>query len=198
MTNTQTKKLILASASPRRKELLKNLGYEFEIIPADIEETIDNSKIPEEIVKELSFQKAEHIAKKVSEPSVIIGSDTIVVINNKILGKPIDEKDAFNMLQELSGKVHQVISGIAIIDNKTNKTFIDCVSSDVYFRELSKEEIIKYIETKEPMDKAGAYAIQGIASIFIEKIEGCYNNIVGLPVFTVAKALKDFGMDVLN
>lgn len=198
MTITQTKKLILASASPRRKELLENLGYEFQIIPADIDETVNGSKSPEEIVKELALQKASHIANNIDYPAVIIGSDTIVVIDNTILGKPENTEDAYKMLKLLSGRSHQVISGIAIIDTSNNNKIVESASSDVYFRPISEKEITDYISTKEPMDKAGAYAIQGLASTFIEKINGCYNNIVGLPLFKVTRALKEFDLDILK
>ena len=198
MKEKQTKKLILASASPRRKELLENLGYVFQTIPADIDETISDTKSPEDIVKELALQKATYVANSVNYPAIIIGSDTIVVVDNTILGKPENNEDAYNMLKMLSGRAHQVISGIAIIDNKSNKNIVDSVSSDVYFRTLSIEEITSYVKTGEPMDKAGAYAIQGLASTFIEKINGCYNNIVGLPIFKVTQALKEFDLDILE
>lgn len=198
MNKKQAKKLILASASPRRKELLENLGYVFQIIPADIDETINGTKSPKEIVKELALQKATYVADSVNYPAIIIGSDTIVVVDNTILGKPENNEDACNMLKLLSGRSHQVISGIAIIDNKSNKNIVDSISSDVYFRTISKEEITSYVKTGEPMDKAGAYAIQGLASTFIEKINGCYNNIVGLPIFKVTQALKEFDLDILE
>ena len=198
MKEKQAKKLILACASPRRKELLENLGYVFQIIPADIDETINGTKSPEEIVKELALQKATYVADSVNYPAIIIGSDTIVVVDNTILGKPENNEDACNMLKMLSGRSHQVISGIAIIDNSNNKKIVDSISSDVYFRAISKEEITSYVKTGEPLDKAGAYAIQGLSSTFIEKINGCYNNIVGLPIFKVTQALKEFDLDILE
>ena len=198
MKTSQNKKLVLASASPRRKELLEKLGYIFQIIPADIEEIVDKTKKPEEIVKEIALQKASHIANNLKEPAIIIGSDTIVVIDDTILGKPENAEDASKMLQQLSGRSHQVISGIAIVDTYTNNTIIDSESSDVYFRDISQEEITNYIKTKEPMDKAGAYAIQGLASTFIEKINGCYNNIVGLPVYKITQIFKKLDLDILK
>ena len=191
------KKIILASASPRRKELLKLIGLTFEVIPSDVEENIENESFSPELIENLAAEKAADIAKKIIYPAIIIGSDTVVLIDNKVLGKPKDKKDAFNMLKMLSGNTHQVISAIAVIDTETGKVFKDSVVSDVTFKQLSDEEINAYIETGEPMDKAGAYAIQGFAGMFVKSINGCYSNIVGISVFKLAEMLKEFGVELL-
>jgi len=198
MTDKNPKTLILASASPRRKQLLKRLGLEFKIIPANIDETVDIELPPEEVVKILALKKAENVASKINYPAIVIGSDTTVVIDDVSLGKPKDENDAFYMLNLLSGKTHSVITGIAIIDKQAQKTFIDYVISQVMFKELCEEDITKYIKTGEPLDKAGSYAIQGLASTFITGINGCYSNIVGLPIYELSQALKRFGIDILE
>ncbi len=182
--------IILASASPRRKELLSLLDIPFKTMVSDADETIDTSLPFYFIAESLSLKKAAAVAKNVREHALIIGADTIVVTDNKILGKPKDEQDAFNMLKELSGKWHSVISGVTVLDNITAKSESFYVETKVKFSELSDEEINTYIKTKEPMDKAGAYGIQGKGSKFIEKIEGDYFNVVGLPVHALYKVLK--------
>lgn len=191
------KKLILASASPRRKDILANLKLKFEVIPSNIEENIEDQNFSRELIEKLALDKAMDIKQKINYPAVIIGSDTVVVINNKILGKPKDKKDAFNMLKLLSGKTHEVISAIAITDTENNKTITDSVVSKVTFKKLSDLKINNYIATEEPMDKAGAYAIQGLASIFITSICGCYTNIVGISAYKLAEMLEEFDIEIL-
>ena len=191
------KKIILASASPRRKELLKSMGLEFEVIPSEIEENIENESFSPKLIENLAAEKAADVAKRTNFTAIVIGSDTVVVINNKILGKPKDKKDAFIMLKMLSGNTHQVISAIAVIDTETRKILKDSVVSDVTFKQLSDEEINAYIETGEPMDKAGSYAIQGLAGMFVKSINGCYSNIVGISVFKLAEMLKELGVELL-
>ncbi|EKE04092.1 MAG: hypothetical protein ACD_20C00107G0002 [uncultured bacterium] len=190
------KKIILASASPRRKELLSNLGLKFEIIPSKVEEIIEGKTFSCELIEQLALDKVMDVKEKVDYPAVIIGSDTVVVVNHKILGKPKDKQDAFNMLRMLSGTTHEVISAIAITDTETGKTLTNSVTSNVTFKELSDSEINSYIATGEPMDKAGAYAIQGLASIFIKEISGCYTNIVGISTYKLVEMLKEFGIKV--
>lgn len=187
------KKIILASASPRRKELLENIGLDFLVIPSNIEEKL--RKI--EDVEKLALEKAMDVAQKVTFPAVIIGSDTVVTVGNKILGKPLDRRDAFCMLKQLSGKTHRVVSAIAVYDTETKKSFKTSVKSDVTFRKLDDEEIQNYVNTGEPMDKAGAYAIQGRASVFVKSINGCYFNIVGISVYKVTEILRKLGIRVL-
>jgi septum formation protein len=191
------KKIILASASPRRSELLKSMGFNFDIIPSDIDENIDDNLFSYEIIEKLAVEKAQNIAEQIDYSAIIIGSDTVVVIDNKVLGKPKDKADAENMLKNLSGRIHNVVTAIAIIDSETKKIVVESLTSKVKFRELSETEIKNYVNTNEPMDKAGAYGIQGKASIFVEYIEGCYNNIVGLSTYKLDLMLKEFKIEVL-
>ena len=185
-------KVVLASASERRQELLKRIVDKFDIIISDFNE--DEVKLKSDVsdyVKEIALGKANDVANKIKEPSVIIGVDTIVTINNKVLGKPKDKEDAFNMLSELSGKVHKVYSGIAIINTRTNEVLQDSVCTEVVFSTLSNDEIREYIESGEPLDKAGAYGIQGKGGVFVEKINGCYYNVVGLPLNKIKNMLNN-------
>ena len=180
-------KIILASNSPRRKELLKAHNIKFDVIPSDISEVLNPNFTPVENVMELARQKAEDVYKK-CQTAPILAADTVVVYGNEILGKPVNEEDAFRMLKLLSGKTHQVITGVAFIFDGTVETSHEI--SNVTFKEILDEDILEYIETKEPMDKAGSYAIQGIGSKFIESYDGEYDNIVGLPMKLVLKIIK--------
>lgn len=178
------KKIILASASPRRKELLEQIGLSFQIEPARGEEHI-TSVIPREVVEELSYQKAMEVAQlHKEEDTLILGADTIVVYDNQIMGKPADEEEAKAMLRQLSGKTHCVFTGVTAVlwenKEKTVRTFSE--KTEVTFYPMSEEEIMFYVKTREPMDKAGAYGIQGIGAKYIQAICGDYNNVVGLPV----------------
>ncbi len=183
-------KLILASASPRRKELLGKIGIEFEIIPAKGEEVVTKT-LPWEVVEELSFQKAKEIADMQSEDCIVIGSDTIVAKDKEIMGKPKDENDAFRMLSEIAGDVHQVYTGVSLIrTGKEPKVITFAEKTDVHLYPMSDKEIKDYIATKDPMDKAGAYGIQGDFAIHVKGIEGDYYNVVGLPIGKVYQELK--------
>lgn len=175
-----TNKIILASGSPRRKEILSNYGIEFEICISDIDEHSD-AILPDEFVIELSRQKGEAARNLIDYDGIIISADTIVY-NDGILGKPKDREDAHLMLKSLSGNVHQVYTGVTVIDTKNNIVFSFAEKTDVYFYELSETDILSYIDTKECDDKAGAYAIQGLGAAFVKKIDGDYNNVVGLPL----------------
>lgn len=190
------KKIILGSGSPRRKELLSQIGVPFEVRVSEKEE-IYTQTIPKEIVKELALMKAENVASEIpAKNTIVIGADTVVVYQDQILGKPKDEQDAFRMIQSLQGDVHQVYTGVAILDfdGDGEKTVIShAVETRVSVNPMSEEEIWKYVQSKEPMDKAGAYGIQGKFSAFIEKIEGDYFNVVGLPVSYVYQMLKQLG-----
>jgi len=190
------RKIILASASPRRKQLLKSLNIDFEVIPSQIEENIDEENFSFELIEKLALEKAQDVAVKIDVPAVVIGSDTVVVINEHILGKPKDKDEAFQMLKLLSGRAHKVISAIAIVDTITQKIITDHVVSEVTFKNLTDSEIYSYIETGEPMDKAGAYAIQGLGSKFISSISGCYNNIVGISLSKLVEMLKEFRINI--
>jgi len=190
------KQLILASTSPRRKEILSKTRLDFTTEASDYEEDMTLDLPPNELVQELSLGKAKDVATK-HENAIVIGADTIVVFNDKILGKPTSEQHAKEILQMLSGQENDVWTGFTIIDTKTNKTVSKAIRTRVFFRDLTEQEIDSYIATGEPMDKAGAYGIQDLASIFIEKIEGDYFNIMGFPLFAVVQTLKDFDIHVL-
>ncbi len=185
-------KFILASASERRKELLSRIVNDFEVRVSDFDEdSVQVNNDIETYVKSLSQGKAKSVALNYSENSIIIGADTIVVIDNKVLGKPKDKNDAFRMLKALSNNVHRVYSGVTVINNKTKVMKSECLYTEVYFSELSDEEIWKYIDTGECLDKAGAYGIQGFGGIFVKRINGCYYNVVGLPLNLLNKMIKE-------
>lgn len=183
------KRFIVASASPRRKELLSSAGYEFEIIVSDVDEKIEEQMSPSDVVMELAGRKAQAVSKE-NPDAVVLGCDTVVVLDNIILGKPKDESDAFKILQSLSGRTHCVYTGVCLTDGKRTESFSSCV--EVEFYELSPETIYSYIETAEPMDKAGAYGIQGLGSVLVRKINGDYFSVVGLPLAETARALGSF------
>ncbi|WFD11448.1 Maf family protein [Tepidibacter hydrothermalis] len=190
--------IVLASASPRRKELLSNLNFDFEIMKSNIEEFVNDKDRPESVAMSLSFQKAIDIANKTSENNIVIGADTIVVLDEKILGKPEDEQDAFNTLAQLSGKYHKVITGVCVLRLSDNKKIVDYEVTKVKMREFSEDEIKRYIKTGEPMDKAGSYAIQGYGSLLVEKINGDYFNVVGLPVSKLGQILyRHFDVNII-
>lgn len=187
--------LILASGSPRRKQLLEMLGLAFEVRPAKGEEFLPDGIGPEEAVKRLSFQKASGAAKDCAPGDVVIGADTIVWYDGRILGKPKDEQDAARMLSALSGNVHTVYTGVTVIKDDTVLSAAE--ETKVRFRRLSGPEIDAYIKTGEPMDKAGAYGAQGYASLFVEGIEGDFFNVMGLPICRLGKLLKEVGVTLL-
>lgn len=182
------KKIILASASPRRKELLRFITDNFEVRPSDADESISEELSPEETVKTLAGLKADAVKADLSEETVI-SADTVVAVDGHILGKPANEKEAFDMLRMLSGREHCVYTGVCILTENVRKIFSVC--SVVRFYELSDEEILKYVSTGEPMDKAGAYGIQGKGCLLASEIHGDYFNIVGLPVSRLARELSE-------
>ena len=184
-------RIILASASPRRKELLEQVGAEFEIIPAVGEEIITDSS-PQQAVLDLAAKAAE-VAAKVREDAIILGADTVVAFGDKILGKPKDEADAKQMLSLLSGKTHSVYTGVSIVVRQSgeSQSYSFYEETEVTMYPLSEQQILSYIRTKEPMDKAGSYGIQGKGAVFIEKIQGDYNNVVGLPIARVFRTLEE-------
>jgi septum formation protein len=190
--------LVLASASPRRRELLQQIGLRFQVIPSRAEEQVLQGETPEEHVIRLSLDKATEVANRDDiSGRWFIGSDTIVLCDNRILGKPEDELHAATMLRQLSGREHQVLSGYAIIDRQTGKQRSAAVSTKVWFRQLTESEITSYIATGEPADKAGAYAIQGMGICFVARIEGSYTNVVGLPLCKLTLAMKELGIPLL-
>jgi len=189
-------KLVLASSSPRREELLKRLGLNFTIVPSKINEDKFKSIAPELMVQKLAQKKAEEVAALV-EDTIIIAADTIVVKNKEIIGKPENKNDAKKMLQKLQGEKHTVYSGITVLSTETNNLLVDVDSTEVYLRSMNKQEINNYINTGEPFDKAGSYAIQGLGGIFVEKINGSYFNVMGLPIHKLAIMLKEFGINII-
>ncbi len=189
--NAQPFRLILASGSPRRRELLTRMGYSFEIIVPDVDEEVSGHA--REVVGILSSRKA-HAVADAQDNGVVIASDTLVSLDGQALGKPHDAADAHRMLRLLSGKTHEVFTGVTIIDAATRQAATQVVRTGVIFRELSDAEIDAYIATGEPMDKAGAYAIQGGAHGFVEGFEGSYENVIGFPVDEIREMLKCFNI----
>jgi septum formation protein len=189
------KTIILASASPRRKELLEKIGLKFEVDASDCEEEINAGLDPHELARQLAIKKAKSVAAR-HKNAIIIAADTIGVIRNKILGKPYTKNEACKMLRQISGKSHLVITSFSILDTGTNKIVTGTVNTRVYIRRLTGQEIDDYVETGEPLDKAGAYAIQGMGALIVEKIEGDYYNVMGLPLHALAEALKEFGINI--
>jgi septum formation protein len=190
-------KIILASTSPRRKELARTMGLDFEIVPSNYEEDMTKKLKPKEMVLEFSEGKASDVAKKFTE-GIVIGVDTIVVFNGKKIGKPKSDEQAFEMLKSYSGKKQQVYSGVCLIDCKTKKKIKDFEVTEVYFKKLEDEEIRNYLKTGEHKDKAGAYGIQDLSSIFIKKINGCYFNVMGFPIYNIYKNLKKLGVNIFE
>ncbi len=187
------KRIILGSASPRRRELMEQIGMKFEVVVSHKEEYYE-SVLPEEIVKELSLMKAENVASELeTRDMIVIGADTIVALEGEILGKPRDEEDAFYMLKHLQGKAHEVFTGVTILDfdeNGVRQVSSHAVQTKVYVHDMDEEEIWRYIKSEEPMDKAGAYGIQGRFAAYIDKIEGDYYNVVGLPISYIYQQIK--------
>lgn len=196
MKKNKHRSIILASSSPRRKELLAGLGLEFTVISSDVSEEVENNCSPEEMVKLLAQRKAEAVARQIDQ-GLVIGADTIVVLEGEVLGKPRDKIDAFSMLTRLQGREHKVYSGISIVDAKTNEYETGFQSTTVRMRSLNDLEVTQYIATDEPMDKAGAYAIQGLGATLVEGINGDYFTVVGLPLALTAKYLRNFGVDLV-
>lgn len=192
------KQLILASQSPRRKELLSQLGYQFTCQPADIDESVFIDEPAIDYVQRMAKEKAQAIVNandfkgNSQNNAIILGSDTCVVHQGKILAKPIDLSDCITILSLLSNNKHQVLTSIAVTDGK--KIICEVISTDVYFKALTTEEIIAYWHTNEPQDKAGAYGIQGIGGQFVSRIEGSYSAVVGLPLYETAQLLAQFGL----
>jgi septum formation protein len=194
---TRKPNIILASSSPRRREFLKQLGIQFKIVGPRIEEQPERGEEPGHFAWRLAVDKASDVAARVPGRSIIIAADTIVVLGKTILGKPKDAADAQRMLKMLSGREHEVITGVCVRQGKKKRSFV--TSTDVEFKKLTKQEIEFYIASGEPMDKAGAYAIQGIGSFLVRKISGSYTNVVGLPVAELLDVLeKGFGLQLFT
>ncbi len=189
--------LYLASSSPRRKELLQQLGLNFTIYPSSISEDKFFHLQPEKRAVELAKSKAHDVAKKMNQ-GIVIAADTMVVFDGRVLDKPSDNLEAKEMLATLSGNKHKVITGLALVNVTDKITLSDSAVTDVWFRQLKSFEIDNYISTDEPADKAGAYGIQGLGALFVDKINGCYYNVVGLPLAVLTKMLEAFGVQVLT
>ena len=183
---------ILASVSPRRKELLEGMGIEFDVIPSGINEDFLNGETPREHVLRLSKEKSSAVSRN-NPDAWVLGADTIVIIDGDVIGKPGTQNDARAMLARLSGREHQVITGFTIVNKSIDVMITDAVESFVIFKEISEDEMDWYVKTKEPYDKAGGYAVQGMAAFFIREIRGSYTNVVGLPLTEVVTALKRVG-----
>ncbi|MEK6777778.1 MAG: Maf family protein [bacterium] len=190
------KRLILASSSQRRRDLLMQTGLNFEVVPSSVEEEHQDGLSPPEIARTLAIEKAADVAARFTSV-IVIGADTIVVLEGEILGKPGDPEEAFRILRKLSGKSHEVITALALIETESGRTITGEETTRVFFKELTDQEISAYISTGEPMDKAGAYGIQGKGILFIPRIEGCYTNVVGLPMMKLADMLREFGIRIL-
>lgn len=192
--------LILASASPRRSKILTSVGYAFSIIPSEFDESQVSLDNPKKGVETMAFEKANQVFKTLPPVtklgSVVLGADTIVVSDGHVLLKPADEKEAKDMLMMLSGKKHQVYTAVSLVSASSTETFIE--KTDVYFYDLTEKQIDTYVSTREPMDKAGAYGIQGAGSLLVRKIDGDYFNVVGLPIARVARNLAGHGIHPLR
>ena len=183
-------KLILASNSPRRKQIMTDAGFEFEVIPSNYEEKRETDSFSYEIIEDLATQKALDVVRRVDNDKVVIGADTVVVLDNKILGKPKDKQGAFDMLKSLSGRTHFVVTSICGINTKTNRAALLSTTSYVRFKELSDEQIHYYIDNFNPLDKAGSYGIQELPPDFLDKYEGSFENIVGLDSEAVKSVIQ--------
>lgn len=188
--------IILASNSPRRKELLRQIGLDFTSAPADVDESMLSHELPESYAMRVALDKARVAAGRVGS-GIVVGADTIVVLDDAVFGKPVDAHDAERMLAALSGRMHQVITGLAVIEVQTGAVLTRASVTRVWFRRLASEEISAYVRSGEPLDKAGAYGIQERGALLVERIEGCYFNVVGLPLSLLGEILAEFGVKVL-
>jgi septum formation protein len=200
MSKDNEKSLILASSSPRRQELIRSLRLPYEVISSDTDESVDEKLSPAEIVETLSLRKAQVVCEQIAssgKKGIVIGSDTIVVFQGQVLGKPADKQDSFRMLSSLQGNTHQVFSGVACIDSQTGLSKVSHRVTNVTMKSLTDKQIHNYIATGEPQDKAGSYGIQGLGATIVEGIQGDYFNVVGLPLSLLSDLLKEFDMHIL-
>lgn len=195
-------KLILASASPRRKDLLKQIGLEFEAYPADIDENslgyMDAGKYAEEMSRRKALMVAKDFYGATDEEHLILGADTTVEIDGTILGKPEDYDDAVRMLESIQGKWHRVITGITLVNAKNRQVLTDSEITRVKIRSMTPEMIQAYLKTGESLDKAGAYGAQGYGSLIVERVEGCFFNVIGLPIYKLSRLLEQQGFKMLS
>ena len=195
MLNIRT--IILASASPRRKEILEKTGLKFKVDKSGCEEKADPGMRPHETARFLSREKARYVAGKYRN-ALVIAADTLVVSRGRLFGKPCNEQDAKEMLKALSGKAHSVITGFTIIDTASGRELSRSIQSKVFFKRLSRDEIAAYVRSGEPLDKAGAYGIQGLGALMVRRIEGDFFNVMGLPMYALTSSLKKFGVNILT
>ena len=195
--NKHTIDVILASNSPRRRELLHQIGIQFKVCPTQTDERVLTNEKPETYVVRVASDKVA-VASQSVKKGIVIAADTIVVIDNAILGKPVDKRDAERMISTLQGKIHQVMTGLAVMSAGSKKMLTGLSITKVWFRALAETDIHSYVETGEPLDKAGAYGIQGIGALLVDKIEGCYFNVVGLPISLLGEMLRSFDIDLLQ
>ncbi|MDD2206218.1 MAG: Maf family protein [Aminobacterium sp.] len=195
MACTVNKKIILASGSPRRKELLESLGWSFDVIVSNIDEELLAGEAPPDMVKRLAIEKARAVAVNFPD-AYVIGSDTSVVIEKKVLGKPENKKESIEMLKLLNGRTHYVYSGVALCFGDNVFSDFDC--TEVTFRYLNEEALFAYVESGEGLDKAGSYAIQGLGSLLVESIRGCYFNVVGLPLYSLSCLFEKAGISLAD
>jgi len=191
------KRIVLASASPRRKALLSGIGLKFKTESSNFQEEVPRGLEPHDLVRSMSLKKAQAVAAR-HRNALVIAADTVGVLDGQILGKPHSVQDARAMLEQLSGWSHTVITGFTIIDTGDNKTLSRSVETRVYFKRLTQQDIDAYVNTGEPLDKAGAYALQGLGGLLVERIEGDCSNVIGLPLSALAEALEEFGVNVLE
>ncbi|UMZ72864.1 Maf family protein [Natranaerofaba carboxydovora] len=195
------KNIVLASASPRRYELLKQLKLDFEVIPSSFVEEFDENFTPSELAIEFAKNKALEVSNRLDKKNkikdgIVIGADTVVVLDEEILGKPDNKKEAKQMLQNLNGNKHEVITGLSLVSVYNDEVITDYCETTVWFRDLTENEIERYLSREEWSDKAGAYGIQGFGALLVKKIHGCYFNVVGLPLSKLAKSLEHFDIKI--
>ena len=188
--------IILASNSPRRRDLLRQVGVVFTSDAADVDECVLPGEKPDIYAVRVALDKAKVVSARTAA-GIVVAADTVVVLDDVILGKPVDDRDAERMLAKLSGKMHRVITGLAVLDTGTGKTRTESADTRVWFRTLTQDQIVSYVSTGESLDKAGAYGIQGKGSLLVDRIEGCYFNVVGLPLLLLDRMLADFGIKLL-
>lgn len=189
--------LVLASASPRRRALLASLGVQFEVYPSEVKE-IDDGDSPSAIVERNALLKCEDVVKKINYPAVVISADTLVFLEGEVLSKPKDLQDAKRILKMLSGNTHQVVTGIAVINTADNRKAQGSETTDVTFRQLNDEEIEKFVEIVHPLDRAGAYTVDGPGSLLVSRYDGCYYNVLGLPIVRLDKLLRKVGVNLFS
>lgn len=191
-------RFILASSSPRRSDLLAQIGLRFEVVPSQFDESQVDASDPAELVRSLAREKAGAVAAAVEGEALVLGADTIVLLNGEVLGKPRDKDEACSMLARLAGCTHRVLTGVAVIRKPDGPVLVQHEETHVTMRALTPGQIDAYVASGEPMDKAGAYAVQGLGSVLVERIQGDYFNVVGLPLPRLARMLESLGLDVLD